>query len=150
MASETSGGIHPSASDSHLSASLHSGLHSSSSVMDPSSRNDMSNRSTSPLTKSTSPLAASSSQHSGQGSDASLNAATGNPSVRVQSSEPADQQQQLATASSPADQLSDSASVTSSSTLDLTTGSGDEKAKKKRRSFFNFRRSAKRDSHKKG
>ena len=42
--------------------------------------------------------------------------------AQVQSSEPADQQQQLATASSPADQLSDSASVTSSSTLDLTTG----------------------------
>ena len=34
--------------------------------------------------------------------------------------------------------------------LNNPTGSSDEKAKKKRRSFFNFRRSAKRDSHKKG
>ena len=62
------------------------------------------------------------------GSQASLN--TTPPGVKVHPTNAADS----------SEQLSDSASVTSSSTLDLGA-SGDDKAKKKRRSFFNFRRS---------
>ena len=100
----------------------------------------------SPITKSCSPLASASNEGGSSpsssssppllqqlkpdgSSDGSLNA----PTVKVQSA--------AAAATDNCEQLSDSASVTSSSTLDLATSGDPDKAKKKRRSFFNFRRS---------